>query len=98
MWIWWCGVRLRWVVQELDVGLARSQTLPSVMVLATGRIVSWMVARSVSVVMRTNGLCKLTPCNGEDRKSGLSWMNVLRVVASSVRCCTGGKGHVELRW
>jgi hypothetical protein len=48
--------------------------------------------------MRTKELCKLTPCSGEGRKSGLSWMNVLRVVASSVRCCTGGKGHVELRW
>ena len=36
LWIWWCGVRLRWVVQEWDVGLARSQTLPSMMVLAKG--------------------------------------------------------------
>ena len=89
-WMWWCGVRLRWVVQEWDIGLARSQTLPSVTVLATGRIVSWMVARSVSVVMRTNGLCKLTPCSGKDRKSGLSRMNALKVVASSVRWCVGG--------
>ena len=63
---------MRWVAQEWDVGLARSHTLPSVMVLARGRMLSWMVVRSVSEVMSTKGLCRLTPCNGEDRKSGFS--------------------------
>ena len=52
-------------------GLARSHTLPSVMLLAMGRRVLWMVCRSVSAVMRTNGLCRLTPWKRDERKSGL---------------------------
>jgi hypothetical protein len=60
------------VVQEWDVGLARSQTLPSVMVLARGRMLLWMAVRSVSAVVRTKGLCRLTPWSGDDRKSGFS--------------------------
>ena len=48
-----------------------------------------MVARSVSVVMRTRGLYKLTPWSVEERKSGLSRMKVLKVSGVRVRCCVG---------
>ena len=89
LYIWECGVRFRCVVQVRVEGLARSQTLPSVMVLAMGRRVSCMVLRSVSAVMSTSGLWRLTPWKREERKSGLLWMKDRRVSGVRVRGCMG---------